>query len=262
MKHGMPDRFSAGTSMIHNMDAGVKLICYFLLLLSVLIGCHFAGYAAVTAFAAAAVYLAQIPFSTVLRVLLRLRWLMVVTLMLNSLFYSSGDILFASVFTPSFAGLMHGAVMVLRIALILVFSLVFSATSSPVKVTQALDTLLRPLARVVPAVTALSTVFTLAMRFIPTLFQDAETIRQLQRMRGTVFGKSAYLNQAERIKPVLIPLTIKAFRRADALAMAMEARGYDCSRCYTAAPWHRPNLSEGMAILVCAALCALQAVVI
>jgi len=222
-------QFIPRDSPVHRLDPRTKLAAVTMLMVAIFVAGDFAGYALLTAFVLVVVAVSRIPLGYLLRGLRPVVFLLLLTVVLNVFFSGvQGG-------TPLIAvrGVVVTREAVLRalfigyrlVALIAVTSLL-TYTTSPVALTDGIERLLRPFRRVGVPAHELAMMMTIALRFIPTLVEETEKIMKAQMARGAVFDRGGALRRARALVPVLVPLFVSAFRRADELALAMEARCY------------------------------------
>jgi len=255
--------YRPGDSIVHGLDAAIKLLCFLLLVIAVLTTDTPAGYTGMLLFTGAAAYLAQLDKKRALRGVGKFWWLIALVILSNFAFYAPEETFGAWwVFTPSYKGLYKGISHALRIAMLLVFANILSSTTSSLKLTSALETVLSPLARLKLPVDRFITAMEISTRLIPALFDDAELIRRAQKARGVNFAAKGFLNKAQTAMPLTLPVLITAFRRADDLSIVMEARGFKAGvRTFSV---KKPVLAaaDWAALLVCAAVCAMQIIIL
>jgi len=263
MTHMSSGAYHPGDSMMHRLDALVKLICFLLLLLAILTTDTPAGYMAMLLFTTAAAYLARIDSKRAMSSIRQFWWLLALVVLSNFAFYSPEETFGAWwVFTPSVRGLYKGISIALRVVMIIVISGTLLSTTSSLKLLEALETMLSPLIKIGIPAGRLVTVLRLSTRLLPSLFDDAEFIRRSQKARGVNFVSKGFFSKAETAMPLVLPLLINAFRRADDLSMVMECRGFRPGQnAFSAA---KPAFAAGdwAAILVCGAVCAMQIMVL
>src|SRR5436309_344541 len=230
------------------------------LLVAVFVVRDFSGYALLTLFLLAVVVASQIPLGYLLRGLRPILFLLLITVVLNVFFsgIQSGTVLFQlGPLVATREAVMRAAFVGYRlVALILVTSLL-TFTTSPVQLTDGIERILRPFRRLGVPAHELAMMMTIALRFIPTLLEETEKIMKAQMARGAEFERGNVLRRARALVPVLVPLFVSAFRRADELALAMEAR------CYRGGE-HRTRMKElhlaprdGVALLLTFAVSAI-----
>jgi energy-coupling factor transport system permease protein len=227
MSSVLPGTFLPGDSLLHHLDGRAKLASLLLLIAAVLAVTTTPGWAVVTLVVATAVLLSHLPASIIWRAISRIGWFLGFIILLNTLFYGQGETWFEfGVLRPGPGGLAIGASLAARVILIVVASAVFVATTQPLATVSALSWLITPLRLIRVPTWQVALILSVAMQFVPTLFDEARSIRTAQTARGATFDEGGPIARARALLPLLIPLIVAAFRRADELAIAMEARGY------------------------------------
>ncbi len=255
--------YQPGYSVIHGTSAAVKLVCMILLMAAIVATDSIPGCLAAITATAAIVYLAQVSAATAFASVRRLAWFFVLILLMNTCFYGADDAWFGWwIFTPSLRGLIRGANIVLRVVLILVLSNILTTTTAPLRLTDGMERLLSPLRIVRIPTEQIAMIISVAIQFIPTIFEEADMIRRAQTARGARFDSRSYFEKAKAVMPLVIPVFIAAFRRADELALAMEARGYRTDAVHAAKKREKLGAADWSALLVSTALCALEIVVL
>lgn len=229
-------QYVAVESPVHRLDARVK-IALGVAFAAMLFGVRgWVGLATGAAIVFAAVWVAAVPWYALLRGITPVLWLLALTLVLNSLSWNGADALVhAGPLGVSAGGLARGAYFVTRIGLLVFGTSLVTLTTPPVALTDALASLMRPLRHLRVPVEDVAMMFSIALRFIPTMAEEADKIVTAQQARGAAFAEGGVVRRAKAWVPVLIPLFVGLFRRADDLAMAME------SRCYTGTGRTRMN---------------------
>ncbi len=219
-------QFFPGNSVIHRLDPRMKIILVMLYVIMLFVVNSAVGYLVLTVFTFVVIRLTKIPVKLYFRGLKPLLFIVVFTAILN-LFYSAGEPLVQFwIFKITLNGIKTAAFMVIRILLLVLGTSVLSYTTSPIVLTGGLERLLSPLAKIKIPVQEFSMMMTIALRFIPTLLEETDKIMNAQKARGADFETGGILQRAKALTPILIPLFVSAFRRADELAVAMECRGY------------------------------------
>jgi energy-coupling factor transport system permease protein len=186
----------------------------------------FAGYAFPIIFIAIASLLSGISVKYMLRGLRPLIVIIMLTFVLN-LFMVKGRVIYeVGPLNVTYEGLYQGAFMVLRLVLLIVGTSLLTLTTSPITLTDGIESLLKPFSKVGVPAHELAMMMTIALRFIPTLMEETDKIMKAQMARGADFSSGNMVKRAQSLVPLLVPLFISAFRRADDLAMAMESRCY------------------------------------
>lgn len=214
-------------SPIHKIDARVKIVITLLYILSLFIIESFIGYAFVIASLAVIIKMSKVPFKFMVKGLKSLIFIIVFTAIIN-LFVTKGETPLFTVwrFIVTLEGVYFAIKMCLRIVLLIIGSSILTLTTTPIKLTDGIESLLKPLSKVGVPAHDIAMMMTIALRFIPTLLDETDKIIKAQQARGADFDTGNLVNKAKALVPILVPLFISAFRRADELAMAMEARCY------------------------------------
>lgn len=214
-------------SMLHTLDPRAKILAVALLVLGLFLVDSIAGFLAVAAAVAALVVVGRIPPLTFLRLLRPVLFIVVLTAIFQILFSREGKTLFEwGIFEVHAGGVETGLVLAMRILLLVSAANLLTATTAPVVLADGIEDLLSPLKRIRFPAHEVAMMMTIALRFIPTLYEEAQKIMKAQAARGADYGDGGLIHRARAMVPVLVPLTIGAFRRADELAEAMESRGY------------------------------------
>ena len=219
-------QFFPGSTIVHRLDPRTKLVLLVGYIVALFTARWFVSYGLVLAFLLLAVGLSRIPPKTLLRSMKPLLIVIVITGLLN-LFYTSGQVLVQFwIFRITREGIVAAALMILRITMLVCGTFLLTYTTSPIALTDGLELLLGPLKRLHVPVHELSMMMCIALRFIPTLMEETDKIISAQKARGADFETGNLLRRAKAMLPILVPLFISAFRRADELATAMECRCY------------------------------------
>ena len=219
-------QFFPGSTIVHRLDPRTKLVLLVGYIVALFTARWFVTYGLVLAFLLLAVGLSRIPPKTLLRSMKPLLIVIVITGLLN-LFYTSGQVLVQFwIFRITREGIVAAALMILRITMLVCGTFLLTYTTSPIALTDGLELLLGPLKRLHVPVHELSMMMCIALRFIPTLMEETDKIISAQKARGADFETGNLLRRAKAMLPILVPLFISAFRRADELATAMECRCY------------------------------------
>lgn len=219
-------QYLSGTSVVHRLDPRTKITIVGLFMIVLFTASNAAAYGVLTAFTLLAVFLARVPPAMLVRGLRPVLFLLLLTFALQ-LFLTRGTPLFvAGPLVATREGLRLGIFMVLRLLLLLVIASLLTLTTSPVALTDGLEAVLGPLKLVGVPAHELAMMMTIALRFIPTLMEEADKIMKAQMARGADFETGNPLRRARSLIPLLVPLFVSAFRRADELAAAMESRCY------------------------------------
>ena len=219
-------QYFPGQTPIHKLDPRTKLVFVILYIVVLFLAKWFVSYLLVAAFLGAVIWISKIHLSVIFKSLKPLLLIIILTAVLN-LFYSSGEpIVKFWIFKITKEGIFNAVVMALRIMLLVAGTFMLTYTTSPIALTDGLESLLSPLKRLHAPVHELSMMMSIALRFIPTLIEETDKIMSAQKARGADFESGSLFQKAKALVPILVPLFISAFRRADELATAMECRCY------------------------------------
>lgn len=220
-------QYYPGDSIVHRLDPRSKLFAATAIMSGLLLSYNYLLLLGMAAFIALAVAAARIPLTLLLKNLRPFIWLFAITWLLH-LFWTPGRILWVlpgTAVSITREGVALGAIYVARLALLIVYAALLTLTTSPIELTDALERISRPLQRWGVPTHELSLMLTLSLRFIPTLLEEAQRIRNAQLSRGARLTGSLR-HRIRALLPLLVPLFVSAFRRADELALAMDARCY------------------------------------
>lgn len=243
-------QYVATGSLVHRLDPRTKFFSVFILMLTVLISRSFAFYFALTVFIGVVILLSRLPVSFVLKNLRPFLWLMLLTLCLHMFFTREGAALFSigSVYVTS-EGLARGFFFSYRLAVLIVAATLLTLTTSPMELVDGIERMLKPFRRIGLPAHELAMMMAIALRFIPTLIDEADRLRKAQLARGASFS-GGLIRKAKSLLPLLIPLFVSAFRRADQLAVAMESRCYRGGEGRTSFKELRLAKNDGIALAV------------
>ncbi len=217
-------------SFVHNMDPRAKLLLVIAYIVSIFIANNFFGLILVTLALVFFILLSRVPFGRVLRSIKMILFLVIFTAILNLLFYAGGedDIVLAEwwIITISWQSIINTIFLAMRLLLLVLGTAILTLTTTPVALTDGIESLLKPLKYIKVPVHELALVMSIALRFIPTLMEETNRIVAAQKARGANFETGGLIRRAKAMIPVLIPLLVSAFRRAEDLGDAMDARCY------------------------------------
>ena len=243
-------QYFPGDSLLHRMDARVKIILLFFYIMGIFLFDNNMCYGLNTALAILLVFLSGVSPRMVLKSIKPLWWILILTFVIQ-LFTVPGEVLAKLwIFNITYEGLVKGFLISLRLVLLIGVSSLLMLTTSPLMLTDALESLFRPLKRFGFPAHELAMMMTIALRFIPTLMEETDKIIKAQKSRGSDIGEGNFLAKVKSMIPILVPLFISAFRRADDLAMAMEARCYHGGEGRTRMKGMRMHNVDGRAIVV------------
>lgn len=214
-------------SPLHTLDPRAKILATAFLVLGLFLVNSIAGLLAVAVAVGVLVGISRVPPRDFLRVLRPVLFIAALTALFQVFFSREGEVLMKwGILEVHEGGLHLGVLLALRILLLVSVAGVLTATTAPVSLADGIEDLLSPLKRVRFPAHEMAMMTTVALRFIPTLGQEAQKIMKAQAARGADFADGGPIRRARAMVPVLVPLTVGAFRRADELAEAMESRGY------------------------------------
>ena len=220
-------QYFPGDTVVHRLDPRAKLILTVLYIAALFVVKGWLGYALMLGCLVGVMALSHIGPKAVLKGLKPLIFIIVFTAVLN-IFFTDGEIIFRLAFIKiSREGLRNAVFMVLRVMLLVAGTFLLTYTTSPLAITDGLERLLSPLKKIKVPVYELSLMMSIALRFIPTLIEETDRIMSAQKARGADFETGRLADRAKALLPLLIPLFVSAFRRADELAVAMECRCYN-----------------------------------
>lgn len=215
-------------SVIHKLDPRVKLSATFIYITALFLFRGLAGFALVTAVLFYVIHLSKIPFGYIVKGLKTVVTLLLITVVFNLLFTSTGtEYWHWGPFHLTSTGIINAVLMSVRLGYLVIGTSVMTLTTTPNALTDGLEKSLSCLNRIHVPVHELAMMMSVALRFIPILIEETDRIMKAQTARGADFEKGNIVHRAKNMIPVLVPLFVSAFRRADDLALAME------SRCYT-----------------------------
>lgn len=214
-------------SIIHRLDPRVKLICTILYIFSLFLVKNFYGFIIAGIFLAFIIKQSKVPFTYIIKGLRAVILLLLLTAVFN-LFLTPGDPLFNIGFLKiSKEGIILAGFMAIRLVLLILGSSIMTFTTTPNHLTDGLESVLGPLKKIKVPVHEISMMMSIALRFIPILLEETDKIMKAQMARGADFETGGLIKRAKNLVPLLVPLFVSAFRRANDLAMAMEARCYN-----------------------------------
>lgn len=254
----LPDgMYQTGTSLLHRLSPVVKIISLLLLLGAVVSTSSVPGYIALAVLAVLFAYMAGLPLTTAMSSVIRLKWFFLIILLMNTCFFSPDHAWFRVwIIMPSPDGLMQGVQVVVRVALLLVFGNILTVTTAPIAMTEAMEKLLSPLRILRIPTGQIAMILSVAIQFIPTLMEETDMIRKAQTAMGARFDSRSLLEKAKAVLPLLVPIFLAAFKRADELSLAMEARGYRTDAPVRRRKAKRLEKGDYGALALCTAVCA------
>lgn len=221
-------QYYPANSFVHKMDARIKLILCLLFMVGIFFVVSFVGFALITVYLLFLILVSRVPLKSVLKSVRGIVFLLFLTALLN-VFFTKGDV-------PLWAwwkieiyeeGLIFAAKMLLRLTYLVIGSSVLTLTTTPVDLTHAVESLLKPLRIVRFPVHEFALIMSLTLSFIPSLIEETDRIIRAQKARGADFDTGGLIKRAKAFVPILIPLLVGGFRRAEELANAMNSRCYE-----------------------------------
>lgn len=217
-----------GNSLVHKFDPRLKIVLTMVFIITLFVANNLLGLALSLVFLAFLYKMAKIPFKMITKSLKPILPIIIFTAVLNLFFMTgAGAPIFSFYFIKIYAeGVEYAILMAVRVVALIAGTSLLTYTTSPIILTDAIERLLKPFEKVKLPVHELAMMMTIALRFIPTLIQETDKIMSAQKARGAMIDSGKLPDRVKALIPVLIPLFISAFRRADELAMAMECRCY------------------------------------
>ena len=219
-------QYFPGNSVAHKLDPRTKLILVVVYIAALFLAKWFVSYALMAAVLIACVTISRVPPRSLVRGLKPVLFIIAFTAILN-LFYTPGTEIWRWwIFKITIEGIETAFFMMLRITMLIMGTFLLTYTTSPIRLTDGLESLLGPLKKIHVPVHELSMMMSIALRFIPTLIEETDKIMSAQKARGADFESGSIVQKAKALIPVLVPLFVSAIRRAAELATAMECRCY------------------------------------
>jgi energy-coupling factor transport system permease protein len=257
-------QFFPGKSVIHRLDPRTKLLLLVGYIVALFLAVSWASYGVMFVFLATCIAISRIPVKSFFKGMKPLIFILLFTGILN-LFFTQGETVLVQFWkiTITLEGAIRAFFMIFRILLLITGTFLLTYTTSPIALTDGLESLLSPLKKIKLPVHELSMMMCIALRFIPTLIEETDKIMSAQKARGADFESGKLMQRVKALVPILVPLFISAFRRADELATAMECRCYQGGEGRTKMKLLRYGrndlISFGVGIVLVAAVIALAA---
>ena len=219
-------QYFPGTSFLHQLDPRCKIIATLIVIVAIFLAESLPAYGLITVFILLCFFISHLPLKLILKSLKPL-WVIIILTMGIHVFTTSGTVIWqCGILHITWEGIRQGALMTARLIYLIVFSSLLTYTTSPIVLTDGIEHLLNPFRRVGVPAHELAMMMTIALRFIPTLLEETDRIMKAQTARGANFTSGSIMQRGRNMIPLLVPLFVSAFRRADDLATAMEARCY------------------------------------
>lgn len=220
-------QYFPGDTIVHRLDPRIKILVAILFLVAVFVVRTMWGFTALAALFFVIIALAKIGPVTILRSIRPLLFIIIFTFLLNILFYNGETIYWQwGILKISREGIEKAIFIAIRLILLIIATSLLTLTTSPMQLTDGMESLLKPLKKIKFPVHEMAMMMSIAMRFIPTLVEETDRIMKAQTARGAEFDSGNLLKKAKNMIPLLVPLFVGAFKRADELALAMESRCY------------------------------------
>lgn len=250
-------QYVVGDSVIHRMDARSKLIIVIMYIVLLFFAKTYVGLAAAALIVPVGYFLSRVPFRMALKSLKPILPLIIFTMVLN-MFFTSGEHVLVEwwIIKITAEGISFAAFISARILCLLAGTSLLTYTTSPIELTDGLERLMSPLAKLKFPSHELAMMMTIALRFIPTLIDETDKIMSAQKSRGASLDTGSIGARAKAMVPILVPLFVSSFRRADELATAMECRCYHGGDGRTRLKTTRFHARDYAALLIVAALLA------
>ena len=253
-------QYFPGDTVAHRLDPRTKLILVFLYIVALFQASGWAGYALVLAATVACMAVSHISPRSIFKGLKPMLFIIALTALLN-IFYTTGRPIVPG-WIITWEGIERAVKMMLRITLLIAGTFLLTYTTSPMELTDGLELLMNPLKKLRVPVHEMTIMMSMALRFIPTLIEETDKIMSAQKARGADFETGNLLQRARALLPILVPLFVSAFRRADELAVAMESRCYHGGEGRTRMKqlvWHtRDTVAILVMVLILAAVIVLR----
>ncbi len=214
-------------SLIHQLDARTKIAMTFGFILSLFFGTNIIVYAYAALVLGIVIKTSKVPFSYMIKGLKSILFLVIFTVVLNVFMVNGDHVIFEVwVLRATWEGVLTAFLLATRLMMLIIGSSILTLTTTPIDLTDAIERLLKPFEKIRVPAHEIAMMMTIALRFIPILLEETDKIMKAQMARGADFENGGLIKKAKALVPLLVPLFISAFRRADDLALAMEARCY------------------------------------
>lgn len=257
-------QYYPGQSVVHRLDPRIKILLTIIYIVFLFTTVSFYAFSVFLIFSAAVILISKLPLFYVIKGVRPLLFIIVFTALINMFLSGGEDIAFVIPHThisASWTGIRNAAFMVIRLVFLVIGTSLLTLTTSPISLTDGIESLLSPFKKIHLPAHEIAMMMTIAIRFIPTLFQETEKIIKAQTARGADFESRNPISRAKSLVPILVPLFISSFRRADELACAMECRCYHGGEGRTRMNSLKIRKSDVFALILCVAALALSLII-
>ena len=251
-------QYYEGNSLVHRIDPRFKLVIAIVMIVAVFMAKNVYAFALLFAVTLAVIAISRVPFRIILRGMRSLIFILIFTAFINIFWLKGETLLFEWKFIHIYLeGVINAALIFARIVILIALTgVILTYTTTPLGLTDGLERLLSPLAKIHVPVHEFSMMMTIALRFIPTLIEETQKIMNAQTARGATFSEGGLIKRAKALIPIIIPLFVSSIRRATELADAMECRCYVGGEGRTKMNVLRAGAKDAFALLVSAAILA------
>lgn len=238
-------------SIIHKLDARIKLLVTLLFIIAIFFIKSYFGFMLTAVVLIAIILIAKLPMASVMKSVRGILFIVLFTAILNLFLIKEGRVLVHwRIFTITENGVHTTIKMTLRLVLLISGASLLSLTTTPVELADGVESIMKPLALIKVPVRDIAMIMSIALKFIPTLFNETNKIISAQKARGASFDTGSLFSRAKALLPVLIPLFVNSFRRADELAFAMDSRCYNASEKRVKMKQSKIKLSDIISLLI------------
>ncbi len=240
-------------SIIHKMDPRCKLVLTIIYMVAIFLVKSYLGYVTTILLLLSTIFISKVPLKVVFKSIKAVLFLLIFTLIINLLFYKQGTVLVSWwKITITWQGIDYAIKMLFRLSLLVMGASMLTFTTTATELTDGIESLLYPLKFIKVPVHDIAIIMSIALRFIPTLVEETQKIMNAQKARGAQIDTGGFLTRVKAMLPILIPLFVSAFRRADELADALDARCYNASDKRTKMKVLKFRLADYMGLLILA----------
>ena len=240
-------------SIIHKMDPRCKLVLTIIYMVAIFLVKSYLGYVTTILLLLSTIFISKVPLKVVFKSIKAVLFLLIFTLIINLLFYKQGTVLVSWwKITITWQGIDYAIKMLFRLSLLVMGASMLTFTTTATELTDGIESLLYPLKFIKVPVHDIAIIMSIALRFIPTLVEETQKIMNAQKARGAQIDTGGFFTRVKAMLPILIPLFVSAFRRADELADALDARCYNASDKRTKMKVLKFRLADYMGLLILA----------